>query len=233
MQALGQLQVLADGGAQMGIRFWHRVKIECTGLSVCTRGLLSREQPELRIRVDSIELVKDAEAFLRFVLNYLDETGRRIRASETLGYGYWTVKFQQVRPDLLEVWEYDAEATELRPGGSLALRYWKEQHMICNANGADFSPPNPEDLTAVSKGVMEGAPVQATRYPLAEPMSGWIIVTDEYDGKVESLKTHHTYHITAKRPELAKYLALPPGFCMDLRTATKICFDQEAAEESI
>ena len=47
-------------------------------------------------------------------------------------------------------------------------------------------------------------------------MSGWWLITEKYDGNIESLKHEHTYHVTAARPDLASFLALPYGFRFDL-----------------
>ena len=62
-------------------------------------------------------------------------------------------------------------------------------------------------------------------------MSGWVIVTDEYDGDVQSLTQQHTYHVTAVRPDLAPYLALPPGFGFDLRGEPQVWFDEASLRE--
>jgi len=77
--------------------------------------------PELRIGVDTLSLLPECERFFQFVANYLVESGRKIKAGETLNYGYWLVKFQPVDKNLLEVWEYDSEGTGFVRGGSLAL----------------------------------------------------------------------------------------------------------------
>jgi len=47
-------------------------------------------------------------------------------------------------------------------------------------------------------------------------MSGWWLITEKYDGNIESLNHEHTYHVTAARPDLASFLALPYGFRFDL-----------------
>ena len=64
----------------------------------------------------------------------------------------------------------------------------------------------------VDEGVFQGLPVQAVRYPSPEHMSGWWITTDAYNGDVSTLRREHTYHVTAARPDLAAYIALPYGF---------------------
>jgi hypothetical protein len=77
---------------------------------------------------------------------------------------------------------------------------------------------------------MEGLPVQGLRHPWQEHMSGWLLVTDKWDENVTSLKTLHTYHVTAARPELVRFLALPTGFRFDIRSG-QVWFDEEVANQ--
>lgn len=215
--------------------FWRKVRFATQGLVVRTDGLLRRGNPDLRVEVNDPGLMGAAKEFLRFVVAYLESSKRQIHADETLRYGYWLVKFVAVdnRTDLLDVHEYDAGATKFVPGGSLAVSYWAEQHRICTRYNAMFSPPDPDALTAVSAGVMEGRPAQGMRYPWPDPMSGWLIVTDDYDGDISSLTRHHTYHVTSARRDLASYISLPFGFGFDLRAKPRVWYDEAALREHL
>jgi hypothetical protein len=195
-----------------------------------TEGLNTIGHPEITVEFNDSELTREAEAFLNYVSDYLTKSGRKLGTGETMAYGYWITKFQDAGPNVLETWEYDAPATEFVKGASLTLRYWKDQHAICKEYGADFQPPRPDKLTVISKGVLEGLPVQGVRYPSPDHMSGWWITTDQYDGNIDSLKHEHTYHVTATRPDLAKYLALPPGFRFDLSSFEDVWFDEKVAK---
>jgi hypothetical protein len=219
------------GGDQKmsSVNFWNRVRYRTDGLSVSTSGLARRGQAEIRVSVNSSELLKDAEGFLRFVVKYLENENQRVTPNQTLNYGYWLVKFEPTTDGTLDVWEYDPEFREFQHGGSLAIQYWRDQRAVCEKFHAAFDPPNPGKLTSVSAGVLEGRPVQAVRYNFGDPMSGWLIVTEQYDGDINSLKNHHTYHVTAARPDLAKFLALPCGFRFDQTDGEKAWFDPEAA----
>jgi len=201
------------------------------GLSISTVGLPLRGLPEIRVEVNSPALVEEGESFLRFVTEYLFQSGRRIEPSDTLAYGYWVVKFQETANNLLEVWEYEPEATDFVRGGSLTLQYWRDQHRVCRAHETDFVPPRADRLTVVSAGVLDGLPVQAVRYPSPEHMSGWWLITEKYDGNVKSLKHEHTYHVTAARPDLAPYVALPYGFRFDLTHSEDVWYDAEVASQ--
>lgn len=215
------------------IRFWDRVRYKTDGLGVSTSGLSRRGQAEIKISVNSPDLLKDAEEFLRFIVKYLEVEGQRITPNQTLNYGYWLVKFEPTREETLDVWEYDPELRGFLHGGSLAIQYWRDQQATCERFRAAFDPPNPGKLTSVSVGVLEGHPVQAVRYNFGDPMSGWLIVTEKYDGDVGTLRNEHTYHVTAARPDLTKFLALPCGFRFDQTSGEKVWFDPEAASMQV
>jgi len=38
--------------------------------------------------------VEDGEALLGTIVEYVEETGRRVGRGETFGYGYWIVRFE-------------------------------------------------------------------------------------------------------------------------------------------
>jgi hypothetical protein len=196
-------------------------------VTVRTEGLKALEKPELSVDV-ATELLVESERFLHYVSNYLSSSGTHLKSGETLAYGYWLVKFQKARQrDLLETWEYTADASGFRKGGDLTLKYWRDQHLICDQHRTVFSPPRPDRMTVVSQGVLEGLPVQGIRYPSPDHMSGWWITTDLYDGNVRSLRHEHTYHVTAARPDIAKYLALPSGFRFNFSVAEEVWFDEK------
>lgn len=205
------------------------ITYERQGLIVSTSGLSKRHSPEVRVQVNTPGLLEESEQFLRFVVNYLLREDVEIKPEETLNYGYWIVKFRAASSNLLEVWEYDPQATGFVMGGSLTLHYWHEQHRVCALYGAEFSPPRADKLTVVSAGVMEGLPIQAVRYPWQEHMSGWLLVTEKYDGTIKSLMHYHTYHVTASRPDVAPFIALPVGFRFDLNGEKRAWLDREVA----
>jgi hypothetical protein len=197
--------------------------------SIRTIGLASVGHSELRAEVRDPELMGEAEEFLNYVTHYVTTSGKRIGPGETMAYGYWLVKFERADDNTLETWEYKADASDFVKGANLTLRYWRDQHIICKLHGAEFRPPRPDKMTVVSDGVLEGAPVEGVRYPSPDHMSGWWITTDQYNGDIKTLKHQHTYHVTAARPELVKYLALPDGFRFNLSATEDVWLDEKVA----
>ncbi len=207
----------------------YQYSIKCRDSVAETLGLRQRNHPELRINAGAPRFLPDAQAFLEFVVRYMEQTNARIKPGETLAYGYWLTKFERAQDDYLEVWEYNANATKFIEGGMLALTYWRDQHDFCARVGAQFVPPRADKKAAISLGVYEGDSVEAVRYPSPEHMSGWWLTTDRYNGDIKSLRVVHLYHVTAARPELARYLALPNGW--RFTSDGQAWFDEQVAKE--
>jgi hypothetical protein len=195
-----------------------------------TEGLTAIGHPELVVEVHDSELTEESERFLKYVSDYVTNSGATLQSGETMAYGYWLTKFENGGEGRLETWEYGADASEFVKGACLTFRYWRDQNAICEKYGADFAPPRADKLSVISQGVLEGLPVQGVRYPSPDHMSGWWITTDEYDGDVATLRHEHTYHVTSARPELAKFLALPPGFRFDLSSSEDVWFEEEVID---
>jgi hypothetical protein len=208
-----------------------KVDVETIGdeLTVVTSGLADVGHMEILARVSNSALVPEAEAFLGFVVDYLNSSGVSLSHEQTLAYGYWLTRFVK-NCNILEAWEYTPDAVSFVPGITQTLKYWHEQHEVCERHRAEFLPPRPDRLVVISEGVIEGdQDVQGVRYPSPEHMSGWWLTTGRYKGDTASLKTTHAYHVTASRPELARLFALPYGFRFDLSRGDNIWFDEEVA----
>lgn len=195
-----------------------------------TAGLSALGMPDIRLSLADAALADEATRFLEFVIEYLRQSPRRLHPGDTLAYGYWVLKFVPAGA-YVEVWESDSTGSEFVPGADRTLRYWSDQHQVCERYHAPFAPPRPDQLTVVDEGTLRGLPVQGVRYVSPDHMSGWWITTDAYDGNVSTLRHEHSSHITAARPELAKYLALPCGFRFDLSSHEDVWYDEKAVDE--
>jgi hypothetical protein len=204
--------------------------VACSGNQCRTNGLVRLGQRELRAVVEEPELVQECDSFLQFVVKYLSAETKRLGDGETLLYGYWITKF--VRADeYLDAWELGLDGQGFVAGVTRAVRYWRDQRRVCARAESPFQPPRADQLLVVSDGVLEGAPVEAVRYPSLDDMSGWWITTDQYRGDRAGLRTEHCYHLSHLRPELSQYLALPFGFRFRAPVSEEFWFDPEVAAE--
>jgi hypothetical protein len=198
-------------------------KVESSGTVVRTVGLPG---DDFELRVPEPSWLPDGEELLQTIADYVVGTGKRLRAGETFGYGYWLVRFERAN-GRLGLSESTADGAGFQDGVVLTLRYWREQHRVCDAGGIRFSPPRPDQMAAISAGVYEGEPVQGVRYPAPPHMSGWYLTTSRYDGDIASLEVEHLHHVTAARPDLARFLALEAGARFDTTAGEDVWFDPE------
>lgn len=176
-----------------------------------TLGMIGRFGYELSATVEDLSLSEECRDFVNFVAEYVSN-GNILRSGETLKYGYWLTKVILDDQRRMIFWEHAPDTTEFIHGVKNTLFYWQGQHQICQKVGAAFCPPSPDQMIVISDGVYEGDEVEGVRYPSPSHMSGWWLTTDRYNGNAESLKTVHAHHVSATRPDLAKFLALPNGF---------------------
>ena len=108
----------------------------------------------------------------------------------------------------------------------------KIQQACCENFKAQYTPTSEEQLVVISEGVYEGMALEGVRYPAPSHMSGWWLTTDLYDGNTQTLKTVHFSHIVAQRPQIAIYMALPPGYRFKLGGDDEhVWFDEAVAND--
>jgi hypothetical protein len=130
---------------------WKAVEIKSEGLRTWTQGLNDHGLHDLTVEVADTSLLPEAEALLRNLAAYMTSEGVRVEAEETLAYGYWAVQVREEQPaGRFELWEYNADATRFVPGANITLNCWRDQHEVCERYGAEFSPPQPNQLVVIS-----------------------------------------------------------------------------------
>lgn len=90
----------------------------------------------------------------------------------------------------------------------------KEQHLICNNYSAKFTPVEMESIVGISENT-NGVymPINGLRHPPKDESSGWYIWSGEHLGQSDDFfKPKHAKHLTARCPQILKFLALPPGY---------------------
>ncbi|MGO4389675.1 hypothetical protein AB4Y85_19325 [Microvirga sp. 2YAF29] len=199
-----------------------------SGSGFMTDGLLQKYGYELKAEVQNQELLGDCNNFLQSIIQYIS-CGHALSAGETVAYGYWLTKVIKDENQYMSFWEYNPQATEFIYGIERTLTYWRSQHEICSQAGAAFAPPRADQMIVISDGVYDGDDVEGVRYPSPEHMSGWWFTADRYNDDISTLQTVHAHHISAARPDLAKFFALPYGFRF-FSGQDAVWFDKEVAE---
>ena len=89
-----------------------------------------------------------------------------------------------------------------------------EQLKICAKYGTKPFDASPDLKAGVAKNFWENlVPVNGLRHPPEEDTSGWYLWAGEQFSADPALwRTVHIEHLSDIRPEVVKYLALPPGW---------------------
>lgn len=197
----------------MAVRNEFGVVLDEAAGEIRTHGLRGLGVADIHVRRPPAELEDAAFSLLRMLGAYALDQRKPVMAGDKLSHGYWNLMLRGREDDDLDVFESNAEGNDYVRGADLTLRYWKEQSDTCRRLATAFFPPRPDQMAAVSPGVLEGdVPVWGVRYTAPPHMSGWYLTTETYSGDVSTLRVEHLYHVTALRPDLAPFLALPAGF---------------------
>ncbi len=180
-----------------------------------TKGLVSFINKELKVRIEAGDL-DDYIKVLKYLIDYITTTQPVITAGQTISYQSWILKFVYGDDDSYILFEAASDGVSFVSGVENAIKVIAAQERQCNKYNVSCVFPTFDQKIVISKGVYEGLPVQAVRYPSPQHMSGWWITTDLYENNINSLLAVHYYHVAFKRPDVLKYLALPFGYRLSL-----------------
>jgi hypothetical protein len=145
------------------------------------------------------------------IIDYLLLSKKMIDDQETFAYNSWLLKFIKSSAGF-SLYEATPNGDGFNNGVDYGVVITSDQNHECKKlKIAPLFPTFSQDIV-ISKGIYEGLPVNAVRYPSPGHMTGWWLTTDLYDGKIESLMNVHFYHVAFKRPDILRFLALPHGF---------------------
>lgn len=160
---------------------------------------------------------------LRFVANYVTQTGARILPGESLEYGWTFFRFVQRTPALLEAYELEDVYSEdpqppVVPGVDRAIRLGDAADDVMRRNRLTGTGDFPyRGKTAVSCVHWPNAPMCRLFLERLEPHeardSGWTVFCGDKDQNHPDadLVIEHLAHIAARRPFIVPYLTMPTG----------------------
>ena len=148
------------------------------------------------------------------IFNYLTVEKRKINDRETYGFGSWMLQFV-FNEMYIEVHELKDVVDGENVYGfdlTLSITFFRSQTELCFFKNVSPNIPLIGQKIVISREIYHGAEVNAVRYPSRDHMTGWFLTSNTYNGDINSLLVDHLYHLLKARPELAKFLGLPPGF---------------------
>lgn len=152
--------------------------------------------------------------FLKLFIDYILDDNRLILDGETSAYGLWVVKFI-TNGTILEVYEFDSNMENWIIGAETAITLIEEQREVCRGVNVQSDMPKIMQKIAFNTEVLSNKDVKGRRYHEPSHMSGWYIITDEFNGDIKTLNVWPLIDFVKHRKDLVKFLALPEGMSFE------------------
>jgi len=164
------------------------------------RTAIGQDQPENYIEV------------IKYIIDYIIDSKPIISENQNIGYYSWLLQFRQNEDNCYDIYEANSDGSGFNKGCDTAISIVRSQSETCSYYGLVPQFPNFNQMVVISKGVYEGNDIEGIRYESPDHMSGWWLITDDYNDDIKSLKTVHYSHVAFARPDILKYLAIPFGY---------------------
>ncbi len=103
-----------------------------------------------------------------------------------------------------------------------------KQLKICQRFNSNFVPPEQTQKVGIAMNSLQRLPLNALRLAPTEDTSGWYVWGGEISDSPDFFAPLHVSHIPGKCPALVPYLALAPGWRVQLAPGHEdIWFDDE------
>lgn len=149
---------------------------------------------------------------MKYIIDYIIDSKPVISENQNIGYYSWLLQIRHGDIGYFDLYEINFDGSDFIKGCDTAISIIRSQSAICSHYRLNTQFPNFNQMIVISKGVYEGKEIEGIRYDSPEQMSGWWLITDDYDDNIDSLMTVHYYHVAFKRPDVLQYLALPFGY---------------------
>ncbi|MFP3596897.1 hypothetical protein [Chryseobacterium sp. SIMBA_029] len=182
-----------------------------TNTYVETKGLNSYIDKELKVLIGN-QHREDYVSVVKYMIDYITINKPTILENQNISYYSWLLQFRLDENDCYDLYEINSDGSKFNKGCDTAISLIRNQSEICSHYGLATQFPNFNQMIVISQGVYEGKDIEGIRYESPEHMSGWWLITDDYDDNIKSLMTVHFHHLAFARPDILKYLALPFGY---------------------
>ncbi|WP_350333474.1 immunity protein Imm33 domain-containing protein [Coralliovum pocilloporae] len=194
------------------------------GIGYVTCGFGSIYGVEYKFEVKSIEFLLYCRDIAEYISSYI-QNGNKISHNETVNLGMWSLIAKRMG-GYISFYEYNDDVNDYVPGINTSAGVWGEQRRFCDEHKLLFCPPRPDQLIVITPNALSGKICEGARYSSEDHMSGWWILSDDYDeGDTSNLRLIHPLHLSIRSINFTKYLAMPEGYCFDERSG-EIFFDE-------
>ncbi|WBV60638.1 hypothetical protein PFY12_00630 [Chryseobacterium camelliae] len=190
---------------------YKEIEIHLNNNYVETKGLNLYLDKEIRLSI-GVNQIDDYLNVLKYIVDYVTTSNISISDNQNIGYYSWLLQFRLDDQDYYDLYEISSDGSNFIKGCDTAISIVRNQSETCSYYGLVPQFPNFNQMVVISQGVYEGKDIEGIRYESPDHMSGWWLITDDYNDDIKSLMTVHYSHVAFARPDILKYLALPFGY---------------------
>jgi hypothetical protein len=89
----------------------------------------------------------------------------------------------------------------------------RQQRDYCKSQNVQYTPASKESFTSLALSTQGLIPINGLRHPPQRWHNGWFLWSgEELSTDTAFFSNVHTHHLTELRPEVLKFLGLPPGY---------------------
>jgi hypothetical protein len=89
--------------------------------------------------------------------------------------------------------------------------YVEQQKVLCKKLNVAWIETEPNQVIGLADNI-NLLPVHGLRHPIESNSCGWYIWTHDYSDDPNFFKPIHAVHLIDNKPDLLRYLGLPPGY---------------------
>lgn len=176
-----------------------------------TKGLHFYLGKEIRVAIGDHQPENYVDV-IKYIIDYIVDSKPIISENQNIGYYSWLLQFRLDEDNCYDLYEASSDGSGFYKGCDTAISVVRQQSEICWEQNLIPLFPNFNQSVVISDDVYEGKDIEGIRYDSPQDETGWYLITDDYNGDIKSLKMVHFYHIAFARPDIMKYLAIPPGY---------------------
>jgi hypothetical protein len=191
-------------------------------------------QPNIAIQFQDENLAHTALHLAEMLVEYIAESGRPLLSGEKMTWSTSMIRFEG-DTQTIRLQSLDLASDTFIDGADGVLTIWQAQLDTCVEFQSDYAPVNLTDLCVTSLGILEGEELrEAVRYPSEPPLASWWFFGISFNGdNIETMKNVHVGDFLSKRPDLVRFLALAPGFCVNLNLDRPVWFDEAVSRNQL
>jgi hypothetical protein len=148
---------------------------------------------------------------LTYIIEFIQDNKLQVKHGEKLSCFTWMISLNE-NGSYFEVYEYFPERSAFVPGLKFTHDLYARQKFVCGQINIPPNFPLCDQIVTIDPLIKTGKDAHLFRWRKQDPDSGWIVLTDNFEGQESRFEQITVGQFITMRPESSQFLALPSGF---------------------